>query len=134
MVRAKTFNCEAMKDRAKTVEERVVQLLEERHVGRKNAIKARILADRVGESERVVRAAISQARKDGVLILSAISPPYGYFVAENREEWQEFRHKNLRSRALDILETDRAMAQAARERFGPAVQLVLFADMPEMVA
>jgi len=57
-----------------------------------------------------------------------------YFVAETAEEWREFRHQNLRARALDILETDKAMAKAARERFGPAVQLALFAEQAEMVA
>jgi len=127
------YDHQQTKDHATTIQDRVVNALETRHVGRHNAIKARNLASVVGENERTVRAAISQARKDGALILSAISPPYGYFVAETAEEWREFRHQNLRSRALDILETDKAMAQAARERFGPAVQLRLF-DGAEVVA
>lgn len=127
------YNHRATERRAKTIQDRIVSLLDRRHVGRANAIKARDLASIVDENERAVRAAISQARKDGALILSAISPPYGYFVAETAEEWREFRHQNLRPRALDILETDQAMARAARERFGPAVQLQLF-EGAEVVA
>jgi len=121
------------KEKAATLEDRVRIELEESHVGRQNAIKARVLARKLGEPERVVRATIQALRKDGALILSAISPPYGYFVAETAEEWREFRHQNLRARALDILETDKAMAKAARERFGPAVQLALF-ERVEVVA
>lgn len=128
------YDHQRTKQKAESIQERVLALLEERHVGRRNAIKARDLAERVGERERTVRAAISQARKDGALILSAISPPYGYFVAETAEEWREFRNSNLRPRALDILETDSAMAKAARRRFGPAVQLKLFRGAPEVVA
>jgi len=128
------YDHQATKGKAQDLQERILALLEERHAGRNHAIKARDLAKKLGESERVVRAAISQARKDGALILSAISPPYGYFVAENVKEWREFRNSNLRPRALDILETDKAMAAAARERFGPAVQLVMFSRQPEVVA
>lgn len=120
--------------RAETLQERVVAVLSDGHVGRANAIKARDLAGLLDERERTVREAISQARKDGTLILSAISPPYGYFMAENADEWREFRNHNLLPRAYDILETGRAMAQAARDEFGPAVQLVLFDDIPGLVA
>lgn len=128
------YDHQKTKDNANALKDRVLSMLEEQHVGRKHAIKARHLAQKLGERERVVRAAISEARKGGALILSAISPPYGYFVAETVEEWQEFRNSNLRSRALDILETDKAMAEAARRRFGPAVQLVLFGEQPQVVA
>lgn len=128
-----TYDHTRTQETAQTIEDRVQAVLEESHVGRSNAIKARVLAAGVGEDERTVRAAIQSLRKDGVLILSAISPPYGYFVAETAEEWREFRHQNLRARALDILETDKAMAQAARKRFGPAVQLSLF-EKVEVVA
>ena len=128
------YDHQATKDKAGDLQNRVLAYLEERHVGRNRAIKARVLAARLGERERVVRAAISQARKDGALILSAISPPYGYFVADNVQEWREFRNSNLRPRALDILETDKAMAEAAQRRFGPAVQLILFPGQMEIVA
>jgi len=127
------YDHQETKDTAMSIQDRIVSLLEERHVGRDKAIKARDLAHQLDERERVVRAAIAQARKSGILILSAISPPYGYFVAANRKEWSEFRNSNLRARALDILETDQAMARAARKAFGEAVQLQMF-DGAEVVA
>lgn len=101
------------------------------HVGANNPIRARDLAQAVGQgfggkySDRCVRIAIAQLRRAGHLILSSTGSKPGYFLAANEEEWREFRHSNLRARALDILETDRAMAVAARSYFGDTVQLHL---------
>jgi hypothetical protein len=95
------------------------------HIGQTNAIKAGDIADRLGQSnDRLVREAVRQLRKDGKLILSSCKPPYGYYIAANPNEWVEFRDTNLKPRALDILQTSRAMGQAARIRFGQ--QMALF--------
>jgi len=90
--------------------------------GRGRAILSSDLAEAVGENTRVVRAAISEMRKDGFLILSAVRPPYGYWLADSQKEWVEFRDNNLLSRAHDLLETDRAMSRAAEARWGGAAE------------
>ena len=129
-------------DISTSLKDRILLILESNHIGRQRAIKAKDLARKVGEPERAVRAAISEMRKDGRLILSAVQRPYGYFMASNHDEWREFRNGNLRPRALDILETDRAMNKAAQERWSDTnreqrdevVQLTMLAPLPEMVA
>jgi hypothetical protein len=133
-----TYDHSTTTDRAATLMDRVIEVLSERHTGRANAIKVPDLAEQLGERDREVREAARQARRDGVLLLSATSPPYGYFIAETEEEWIEFRDRNLVPRATDILETSRAMGKAAAKRFGnddkPQVfQLTIF-GMPELVA
>lgn len=114
-------------------EDRLLALLYTRHVGRQRAIKAKELAAKLGETERLVRATISGLRKQGHLILSAVQEPYGYFTAETYDEWREFRNGNLRPRALDILETDRAMNEAARQRWGDTLQLSMFQPAGDVV-
>lgn len=109
---------------------RIKTVLETSHVGRHRAIKSRHLAQKAGSKDRAVRAAISDMRKDGELILGAILQPYGFFIADSFDEYEHFRHTNLRPRALDILQTDKAMLQAANERWAvdPDAQLSLFDD------
>lgn len=94
------------------------------HIGQENAIKAGDIAKRLGLSnDRLVREAVRQLRKDGRLILSTCKPPYGYYIAADIGEWFEFRDSNLKPRALDILQTSRAMGQAAMIRFGQQMAL-----------
>jgi ribosomal protein L31E len=112
------FDYQREKDRAQMLQAAVLSVLSE-HVGAENAIKAADLAQAVGErGDRRVRIAISQLRKRGYLILSSVGRTPGYFIASSWEEWKDFRNKNLRPRAMDILETDRAMRAAAMVRFG----------------
>jgi len=113
------------------------------HVGAANPIKARDLARCLGRqgryADRPIREAIRSLRKDGHLIMSSVQAP-AYFLAQDAEEWERFRDSNLRPRALDILETARAMGQAAQVRWGGQLALELpdlepapF-GLPEMVA
>ena len=123
------YDYEAAQDQAVVLQEAILGILQE-HVGASNAIRARVLTERLGEgvgkySDRRVRIAIAQLRKAGHLILSSVGSRPGYFLAANEQEWRAFRHANFRARALDILETDKAMALAARGYFGDGVQLVL---------
>lgn len=120
-----TYSHEAMQSQADKLKELVLHLLQ-RHVGADRAVKAPDIAATLGQStDRAVREAIRQLRRDGHLILSSISPPYGYFLAASREEWCEFRDRNLRPRAMDILETAKAMAEAAQRRYGSTAALDL---------
>lgn len=57
------------------LKDRILMALRTEARGRKHAILSSDLAEAVGESSRVVRAAISEMRKDGYLILPAVRPP-----------------------------------------------------------
>jgi hypothetical protein len=100
----------------------------EYHVGKKNAIKAPTLAGMFDDrTDRPTRLAIQALRNDGHLILSSSTgPDKGYYMAATVLEYEEFRQRNFRARALSILKTDRAMVKNARRLFGDAVQLDLF--------
>jgi len=96
------------------------------HVGSERAIKARDLARLLGlRSDRAMREAIRQLRREGYLIVSSVGANPGYFVAASREEWEAFRDGNLKPRAFDILETAKAMSDAAQRRFGSTAGLDL---------
>ena len=116
-----------------------------RHVGAGTAIQARDIARACAlqgkYADRPVREAIRQLRQQGHLILSSVGREPGYFLAASRQEWEEFRDGNLRPRALDILETAKAMGQAAASRWGGVLDLgdgesvaVMQLRMPELVA
>jgi hypothetical protein len=102
------------------------------HIGANNPIKADEIAGMVGLKgkyrDRRVREAIKMLRRDGCLILSSVGKNPGYFLAANEVEWKEFRDGNLRPRALDILETSRAMTRAAQREFGGQAGL----NLPDM--
>ena len=103
---------------AETMHTDVLRILKQ-HVGAHQAIKASEIAKRLDrKDDRIIRETIRQLRREGHLILSSITPPYGYFIAATEDEWFEFRDRNLRPRALDILETARAMGEAAERRYG----------------
>ena len=114
----KAFDYGQEKQQAQRMEEKLLEILRA-HVGHRSAIEARELARLLGErGDRRVRIAIATLRKRGYLILSSVGKPPGYFMAATYGEWQEFR-RNMRSRALDILETDAAMLGAAEAQFSP---------------
>jgi DNA-binding transcriptional regulator PaaX len=87
-----------------------------RSISGANLVSA-ILQRNIGCSHRQVRIAIHDLRRDGVLILSAPGEDGGYWLAENHEQVTEFRERELRSRAMDLLETDTEMEQAALLKF-----------------
>ena len=125
------FDTAKMTKKAKELRKDVLAIIAI-HIGADNPIKADEIAEMVGLKgkyrDRRVREAIKLLRRDGCLILSSVGKTPGYFLAANEVEWKEFRDGNLRPRALDILETSRAMTQAAQREFGGQAGL----DLPDM--
>lgn len=76
-------------------------------------------------SERSIRQLISELRKDGVLILSVSREGGGYWLAQSREEYMEFRHVKFNAQILDMLETLKTMDSAADKQFN-GLQMGLF--------
>ena len=124
------FDLQGATDTAAGRKDALLKLLERNHVGKENAIRAYELALMFGDNtDRPTRLAIQDLRNDGTLILSSSHGEFkGYFMANTLEEYEEFRAHNFRSRAMSILVTDRAMAKAAQQIFGLAVQLDLFEE------
>lgn len=69
--------------------------------GSDNAVKASILATKIGIDARIVRNEIHQMRLDGKLIASSTQPPYGYFVPLTVEERDHFFNQ-IRSRRDEL--------------------------------
>lgn len=124
------FDLETAKETAAGRREALLAYLLENHVGKEKAIKAFGLQYLFGDhTDRPTRLAIQDLRNEGHLILSSSHGEHkGYYMAATRLEYTEFRQFNFRARALSILVTDRAMATAARQQFGDAIQLDLFEE------
>jgi len=138
------YDHNATRNQAGDLKAAVLSILSQ-HIGAGAAIQARDIAGACGlrgkYADRPVREAIRQLRQDGRLILSSVGQQPGYFLAATAEEWEEFRDGNLRPRALDILETAKAMGQAAAARWGGVLDLgdgervaVMQMGLPELVA
>lgn len=100
------------------------------HVGRSRAVVKGELLQRVRDhgfdlGEREIRAAINQLRKDGHLICSVGGTGGGYYMAGTALELEEFLERELHSRAMDLLEQEKALRGAARKVWGEGVQLQL---------
>lgn len=78
----------------------LVQYLSAQHTGKANGIGAELLAERLGITERLLRALVSQAREDGVAI--SATPETGYYIAQTADELEE-SCEFLRSRAMHSL-------------------------------
>lgn len=72
----------------------------QRHIGRRNGISAKALADTLGCDERSLRKIISELREEGTAV--AAHPDYGYFMAETAEDL-ELCCAFLRARAMHSL-------------------------------
>lgn len=100
------------------------------HVGSDQAIvKEKLIADLKKHGfvveERVIRALINDLRKRGHLICSKGGAGGGYWLAGSREEMEEFLEREVHSRAMDLLEQEKALRSAMVERWGDAVQGML---------
>jgi predicted DNA-binding transcriptional regulator YafY len=98
------------------------------HVGKKNAIGRASLVEKISwngfdVSERQARQCIHDLRRAGHLICSMPGESGGYFLAASLDEFREFCERELHPKAIDMLETESAMKEAARQQFGDAVQL-----------
>lgn len=89
------------------------------------ALLAQVRLSGVKVSERVFRYAIHELRRDGYLICSMPGEDGGYWIASSLDEFTEFIDQEIHPKAMDLLETEKVMRQAARQQFGEAVQLSL---------
>lgn len=90
----------------------------EHHQGRENAISrsALLLELATGGNpthDRVCRAAINALRKSGTPICSTGGIAGGYFLAASQKELEDYIDCELHSRAMDLLEQEKAMRQGA---------------------
>lgn len=106
------------------------------HRGREQAIGRSELVRQVAQlgcaaTERQVREEIKQLRRgkngqEPCLICSAAGEDGGYYLANSRQEYEEFAQIEFVGKIADMSETLHAMEQAARRMFGDAVQPGLF--------
>jgi hypothetical protein len=75
--------------------------------------------------ERKVRDLIKDVRRKGGLILSMPGINGGYYMARSQDEYDAFQREEFEAKILDMLETKRAMDEAASKLFGQAEQLTL---------
>lgn len=94
------------------------------HVGPENAITMHDLAEMLGVSTRKLQAEIQALRHSGELIISQITPPYGYFVPAKLEDALPF-YRQMSHRASQDYATLRSVQKAMQDRFGDNPQLRL---------
>ncbi len=75
--------------------------------------------------ERQVRRCIHDLRRQGHLICSTPGEAGGYYLPKTMDEFQEFIDREIHPKALDLLETEKVMKEAARQLFGNASQPAL---------
>jgi hypothetical protein len=104
------------------IERAMIRLLDF-HVGREQAISRgdmlgalKSLGFRV--SEREARSVINLLRKEGYLICSTGGEGGGYWLGANWQELNEYLERELHSRAMDLLEQEKALKNAAEQRWG----------------
>lgn len=68
--------------------------------------------------ERAIRLTINQLRKRGHLICSTGGSGGGYFLAANWDELQDYLDREVHSRAMDLLEQEKALRMAGEQRWG----------------
>jgi hypothetical protein len=111
-----------------------IKILNLLRIGHKNAIGLKDLCMRTNENERKIRLAIEALRNEslnakgdsGYLILISGKPPYGYFLAETKEEVEECM-EYFRSRVRNEYHTYRSIIFAAKKKFSKSFgQLPLF--------
>lgn len=95
--------------------------------GRNHAISRRRLLFLVRNAgvvtrERGVREAVRILRRNGHLICSAAGEDGGYYLAETREEFDEFIRAEYQAKIRDMAVTLAAMRKTARAQFGHVVQ------------
>jgi hypothetical protein len=101
------------------------------HIGRENAIGRGELvevlkANGMNVNERLARRAIHDLRRDGHLICSAPGEDGGYYKARSHQEVDEFINRELHPKAMDLLETEKAVRESAKRQFGEGYQESLF--------
>ena len=93
------------------------------HIGRDNAIPRDNLLERLKSmgwrtGDRLMRAQINLLRKDGHLICSAGGHGGGYYIARDWGELEDYIGQELRPRAMDLLEQEKALKTGAHREWG----------------
>lgn len=101
------------------------------HNGRENAIGRGEMVNMLKQHgfdvhERQARQVIHDLRRDGHLICSAPGEAGGYYMAQSNKEVDEFIQRELHPKAMDLLETEKSIREAARQKFGDGYQESLF--------
>ena len=79
--------------------------------GRDSAITAKTLAAQIGATDRGARRIVTELRRQGYPIASAVRPPHGYFIPATPEEAEECQAQ-LYSRIRETAITARALGRA----------------------
>lgn len=77
-------------------------------------IKAKVLAERLKISERMVRRLVRDLIAQGYQIASSMEAPYGYFIPKNEKERRRYRNQlisRLKQIAGRLRDFDKAMAE-----------------------
>ena len=82
-------------------------------------------------TNREMRAVIAEMRLRGALICSTGGRGGGYWLADNLDDVLDFTNRELRSRALNLLVTARAMRREARRQFGGQMNYFQNGNSPE---
>ena len=93
------------------------------HIGRDNAIPRTDLLEMLKthgwtEPDRTVRAQINLLRKQGHLICSCGGHGGGYYIARDWSELEDYIGQELRPRAMDLLEQEKALKVGAKREWG----------------
>ena len=93
------------------------------HPGREAAIsRADLLRELANHGfrvpDRAARATINQLRKLGNPICSAGGEGGGYYMARDWKELDEFIEREMHSRAMDLLEQEKALRKEGERRWG----------------
>ena len=76
--------------------------------------------------DRPMRKAIEELRKEGFLICHRKGSDGGYYMAGSKEEYEDFRAREYKSRIVSLADTLREMDKSAEAQFGEEIQMELF--------
>lgn len=94
-------------------------VLKELKLGKRKAIPGNLLAKRLGfKNDRAIRIVIRELIADGVPVASSVIPPVGFFIAETREEVNQYI-ANIKSRLVEDAYRRRDFLRAAKRIFQP---------------
>ena len=103
--------------------EHVLEFIIRYHVGKENAIPRDRLLEKLklagwDTSDREMRSQINLLRKQGALICSCGGHGGGYYLARDWSELEDYIGQELRPRAMDLLEQEKALKVGAKREFG----------------
>ena len=105
------------------------------HIGKNKAIPRSDLLEKLKmmgweTNDRTMRSQINLLRKQGALICSCGGHGGGYYLARNWNELDDYIGQELRPRAMDLLEQEKALKTGARREWGENSSQL---DLPEFV-